>query len=158
MPEPSAPGLRSLRARAELLADLRAFFAARGVLEVETPLLSRSTVTDPALAPIPCGERWLQTSPEYAMKRLLAAGAGPIFQVCKAFRAGEAGRRHNPEFSLLEWYRPGFDLGDLMGEVAELVCEVLGVARVCSWCGRGEQSVDQRGDVARHHQMLDLAG
>lgn len=123
MPDPTPD---RLRARAELLADLRAFFAQRGVLEVETPLLSRSTVTDPALAPIPCGDRWLQTSPEYAMKRLLADGSGPIFQVCKAFRAGEAGPRHNPEFTLLEWYRPGFDLQALMAEVADLVCGVLG--------------------------------
>lgn len=125
MPDPSPSRLQALRARAELLADLRAFFARRGVLEVETPLLSRSTVTDPALAPIPCGDRWLQTSPEYAMKRLLADGSGPIFQVCKAFRGGEAGPRHNPEFTLLEWYRPGYDLRDLMAEVAELVCELL---------------------------------
>lgn len=130
MPDPSPPRLQALRARAELLAHLRTFFAQRGVLEVETPLLSRSTVTDPALAPLKCGDRWLQTSPEYAMKRLLAEGAGPIFQVCKAFRAGEAGPRHNPEFTLLEWYRPGYGLRDLMSEVAELVCEQLGARPV----------------------------
>ena len=93
---------------------------------METPLLSRSTVTDPALQPVRCADRWLQTSPEYAMKRLLAAGSGPIYQVSKAFRAGEAGGRHNPEFTLLEWYRPGFDLEALMREVGELVTAVLG--------------------------------
>jgi lysyl-tRNA synthetase class 2 len=114
-----------LRARADLLFRLRRFFSERGVLEVETPLLCRAPVTDPNIEPLRLGRRFLQTSPEYAMKRLLAAGSGPIYQVCKAFRGGEAGRRHNPEFSLLEWYRPGFDLESLMEEVQELVEAIL---------------------------------
>lgn len=118
-------GRRELAARAVLLNQIRAFFAARDVLEVETPLLCRFTVTDPSLSPIACGERWLQTSPEYAMKRLLATGCGPVYQICKAFRGGEVGTLHNPEFTLLEWYRPDFSLAQLMGEVAELVCGVL---------------------------------
>jgi len=117
---PTAGGA-ALRARAELLASVRTFFRERDVLEVETPLLSLATVTDPNMDPIRCGGRWLQTSPEYAMKRLLAAGSGPIYQVCKAFRGGESGSRHNPEFSMLEWYRPGFELSELMAEVAALV-------------------------------------
>lgn len=115
-----------LHARAEMLASIRSFFSRLGVIEVETPLLCKGTVTDPNIAPIACGDRWLQTSPEYAMKRLLCAGSGPIYQVCKAFRQGESGPRHNPEFSLLEWYRPGFSLRELMSEVAQVVELVLG--------------------------------
>ena len=116
-----------LQARAQLLSDIRQFFSDRDVLEVETPLLCQGTITDPNIAPLASGDRWLQTSPEYAMKRMLAAGSGPIYQVCKAFRASEAGSRHNPEFTLLEWYRPGFTLVDLMQEVESLVGAVLGL-------------------------------
>ena len=125
--------LSRLRARAALLAQVRDFFAQRGVLEVDTPLLCQAGVTDPAIEPLVVtrgqsltGPRFLQTSPEYAMKRLLAAGSGPIFQIARAFRDGEAGSRHNPEFSLLEWYRPDCDYHALMDEVAELVQACLG--------------------------------
>lgn len=132
--QPSA-SLSALKSRASQLAWLRGFFAQRGVLEVETPVLGRHGVTDVNLdgisanaAPVAGapGGGWLQTSPEYHMKRLLAAGSGPIFQVARVFRNGERGSRHNPEFSMLEWYRPGFTDADLMAEVSDLVVGWLG--------------------------------
>lgn len=123
----------TLRARARLLAAIRSFFSDRGVLEVDTPALSSAGNPDPHLDSLrldgereaPEGPRYLHTSPELPMKRLLAAGSGPIFQLCKVFRGGESGRRHNPEFTLLEWYRPGFEVGDLMDEIEALLRVVL---------------------------------
>lgn len=113
-----------------MLARIRAFFAARGVLEVETPMLSPAAATDPHLeslaVPVAGGRRYLHTSPEFPMKRLLAAGSGDIYQICRVFRADEAGRLHNPEFTMLEWYRTGLDHHALMEEVAALVAELLG--------------------------------
>jgi len=138
--------LELLRLRAQMLAGIRQFFADRSVLEVETPLLSHGIGTDPQLEfftteyclspgmecmPEACQEQarrspkrqtlFLQTSPEFAMKRLLAAGSGSIYQISKAFRNGESGRFHNPEFTMLEWYRVGFTLPQLMDEIAELI-------------------------------------
>ncbi len=119
--------------RANLLARIRAFFLKRNVLEVETPLLSQHTVTDPYIDSFKTHYQthqnekiyYLQTSPEYAMKRLLAAGSGAIYQMTKAFRNGEAGSRHNPEFSMLEWYRPQYNHHDLMKEVDVFLQEIL---------------------------------
>lgn len=129
--EPTA-ALSALQARAELLERLRAFFKQRNVLEVDTPLLASAPVTDPAIDAFSVrqAELFLQTSPEYAMKRLIASGSGPIYQICKAFRCGEQGRRHNPEFTMLEWYRPDFTLSALMEEVAALLHSVLGARPV----------------------------
>ncbi len=116
----------TLQARAATLARMRSFFAARGVLEVETPTLSPAAPTDPALDSIAAhverlgGARYLHTSPEFAMKRLLAAGVGDIYQVCRVYRDGEIGRWHQPEFTMLEWYRLGFDDHRLMDEVEAL--------------------------------------
>ncbi|MBL1260094.1 MAG: EF-P lysine aminoacylase GenX [Thiotrichaceae bacterium] len=131
---PTAP-IDNIRLRAALLAKTRQFFAARDVLEVETPLLSVATVSDPHLQSfvtrysgpaLPADTPlYLQTSPEAAMKRLLASGSGSIYQICKAFRDGECGARHNPEFTLLEWYRVGFDHFTLMAEVEALVKALL---------------------------------
>lgn len=122
---PGAP-LDALAARARMLHGIRAFFASRGVLEVETPLLARAASTDVNLQSMRVSDArgevgFLHTSPEFFMKRLLASGSGPIYQVARVFRAGEIGRWHNPEFTMLEWYRPGFDLGQLMDEVEALV-------------------------------------
>ena len=137
----SGPGWRptasldALRLRAVLLGRIRAFFSARDVLEVDTPVLSRAAATDPALqsftsiytgpGPASGATVYLHTSPEFPMKRLLAAGSGSIYQICKVFRDAESGARHNPEFTLLEWYRTGFDHFDLMDEVESLLREVL---------------------------------
>jgi lysyl-tRNA synthetase class 2 len=130
-----AATLEVLKLRARLLERIRAFFSERGVLEVETPILSAAAVTDPMLASLatrytgprfPRGQTfYLHTSPEFPMKRLLAAGSGSIYQVSKVFRDGEAGRWHNPEFTMLEWYRTGFDHHRLMDEVNELVMQLL---------------------------------
>ncbi len=137
--QPSAL-LSALKQRAELLADIRAFFASRDVLEVETPILSSCGNTDPNIdsmrvsaASAGTGSRhdmFLSTSPEYPMKRLLAAGSGSIYQIGKVFRRGEAGRLHNPEFTMLEWYRPGFDYHQLMTEVSELLQHIRVTASV----------------------------
>ncbi|MBV8910054.1 MAG: EF-P lysine aminoacylase GenX [Gammaproteobacteria bacterium] len=122
-----ATSAQRLRARATLLARVREFFAGRGVLEVDTPILVNSPVSDAQLhsaavqLPGLAAPLYLHTSPEYAMKRLLAAESGDIFQICHVVRGAESGRLHNPEFTLIEWYRLGFSLDLLMEEVERLV-------------------------------------
>ena len=151
------------RQRAALLADLRNYFAHRGVIEVETPLLCRAGVSDPALEnfEVPSGQetRFLQTSPEYAMKRLLAAGSGDIFQICKAFRLEEQGVRHNPEYTLLEWYRLGFDHYQLAREVGELVAAVLERPgwQVWSWQGVFQEVLGAGAHCASRDDLEELA-
>ena len=124
-----------LKARADLLRQIRLFFESRQVLEVDTPILSASAGTEPSLQPVTASlengfdqspQFFLQTSPEFAMKRLLAAGSGPIFQIARCFRDGESGRYHNPEFTMLEWYRPGYSMAALMDEAESFIGEVLG--------------------------------
>ena len=124
-----------LAERAALLAATRDFFGARGLLEVETPMLVGAAVTDTHLESVPArvGVRtmYLHTSPEYAMKRLLAAGSGDIWQLCRVARGDERSRLHNPEFTLLEWYRCGWPMAQLVAEVATLLdalCACAGTA------------------------------
>ncbi|NCT66414.1 MAG: EF-P lysine aminoacylase GenX [Rhodanobacteraceae bacterium] len=142
MNEPSAADAarrkRALRLRASLYALIRAFFAERNVLEVETPILSEAGNTEPNIdsfstpfsGHVSAGsrERWLRTSPEHAMKRLLAAGVGDCYELGRVFRNGEAGQRHNPEFTMLEWYRVGWDHRRLMRETCDLVQAALAMA------------------------------
>lgn len=131
--------LEALRQRAEVLQRVRRFFDQRHFFEIETPLLSHDIVVDRYLHPIGIskhevtgvsGDRdkmlWLQTSPEFGMKRVMAAGAEAIYQICKAFRQGESGDRHNPEFTMLEWYRCGDDMERGMDLLSEFIQEILG--------------------------------
>jgi lysyl-tRNA synthetase class 2 len=126
----------ALRQRAHALRISREFFLARNVLEVETPAMVNAPVSDVNLGNVRVqvpghdAPLFLHTSPEYAMKRLLAAGSGDIFQICHVYRGAERGRQHNPEFTMLEWYRLGFSLEDLMREVAELTRGLLGQAQL----------------------------
>jgi elongation factor P--(R)-beta-lysine ligase len=147
---------QALVKRARLVARTRAFFERRGVLEVETPILSPAGVSDPQIeslmtrvAGMP-GRFFLSTSPEFPMKRLLAAGSGDIYQLCKVFRDGERGRWHNPEFTLLEWYRLGFDDAALMTEVDALLGELLAPERPLEAAERASYA-----EVMRRHAGVD---
>lgn len=163
----ASASLANLKLRAATLARIREFFYRREVLEVETPLLATATVTDPhlhsmAVAAVHPGNRgahFLQTSPEFAMKRLLASGSGSIYQLCKAFRAQESGGRHNPEFTMLEWYRVGFDEWQLMDEVEALVRELVpcsAIARL-SYAALFQQHLGIDPHVCDRSDLLALA-
>ncbi len=139
-----------------MLKAARAFFASLGVLEVETPALSAAGVSDPQIETLATqiagvsGRRYLCPSPEYAMKRLLAAGSGDIYQICKVFRDSERGRWHNPEFTMIEWYRVGLDDTALMNEVEALIGELLAPARSLGSAERVSYS-----DALRRHAGVD---
>lgn len=148
--QPSAAA-HALRARAGLLAQTRAFFAQRDVLEVQTPVLSRFAISTPQIDSFEVmpGARYLRTSPELAHKRLLAAGLGDIYELGPVFRVGEQGAHHGCEFTLLEWYRLGFDEHALMTEVAQLLAQC-----VPTVSGAGQRL--RYADALLEHAGLDL--
>ena len=151
--KPSA-SLKNLQQRAYALAKIRRFFSERDVLEVETPLLASSTVPDVYIESIAAEvvegnssrKNFLQTSPEFFMKRLLASGSGSIYQITKAFRQEEKGARHNIEFTLLEWYRLSYSLDQLMTELEQLVQEVLGCGPISRFSYR---------EIFQQHLQID---
>jgi lysyl-tRNA synthetase class 2 len=163
----------ALRLRDQLMRRTRAFFFERGFLEVETPLLSADVVVDRHLDPLSVTlpddprqpgvgrQMWLQTSPEFAMKRLLAAGAEAIYQITRAFRAGEIGPRHNPEFTIVEWYRRGDGLAEgmqLLSDLAEALLE-LGAAERLSYAAAFERhaGIDPHRATSRELEALARA-
>lgn len=158
-----------LARRASLHAFVRAFFGARNVLEVETPVLSAAGNTDPNIQSfctqftghVDAGprERWMRTSPEFPLKRLLAAGSGDIYELGRVFRNGEAGGRHNPEFCMLEWYRVGWDHRRLMAETIALVEAALAMtgARAEVWIeGYRQLFIDELGIDPAHAPIEQL--
>lgn len=137
--------IENLKNRARILQQIRAFFLERSVLEVDTPALSYAAISEPNIESFQLTDSsdrlYLHTSPELPMKRLLAAGSGSIYQIAKVFRQGEAGRNHNPEFTLLEWYRVGWDYRALMDEIVALVTAIIGTERLSKppeWLSYGD--------------------
>lgn len=159
--------LHNLKRRAELLNLTRRFFSQRDVLEVETPLACAHTVTEPNIESFsfPAGDtqRYLQTSPEYAMKRLLADGAPDIFQICKSFRVGEQGAAHNPEFTMIEWYRRGYCLQQIMQETVDLITALLTKndtpinVEYISYCDLTEKVLGVTLDLLTENEIKNLA-
>jgi len=143
--------LDALRFRAAGMRSIREFFHERGVLEVETPLLAPAGTVDlwidsfEVRSTLRREPLWLSTSPEFHMKRLLCAGSGPIWQMCKAFRDEGAGRLHNPEFTILEWYRPGWDLRALCREVEDLARAVAPDLPPARWLSYREAFLERAG-------------
>jgi elongation factor P--(R)-beta-lysine ligase len=146
---PSA-GVPAAKQRAALLARVRSWFESEGVLAVDTPALGAAPVTDPNIASLAVGPNaWLQSSPEYYMKRLLAAGYPDIYSIARVFRDGETGRRHLREFTLIEWYRRDFDLGAIINDALALIAHVHGSA-----FHRPPEVIDYR-DAFRRHAGVD---
>lgn len=154
---PSA-SIDNLKARADLNKQLRGFFEQQNVMEVETPNLASCGVTDPYIECVQTTladrQYYFQSSPEYAMKRLLAAGSGDIYSLSKVYRSGENGRRHNVEFTLLEWYRLGLDDRELMAEVARLVGSLIPKLEVHSFSY--QQLFERYLDVNPHQAELSI--
>ena len=163
-----------IKLRATTLKLIRNYFEQREVLEVDTPILSASTVPDPFIESfqtryIPLTQKmstdhyYLHTSPEFPMKRLLAAGSGSIYQISKVFRQGESGQRHNPEFTLLEWYRDGWNHHQLMAEIDELLSLLLRphlkLAETCfiSYKAAFEQKLGINPHCASHQELVDCS-
>jgi lysyl-tRNA synthetase class 2 len=149
MPSTSA---ELVRLRGRVLRDIRGWFWERDVTEVDTPALSSGAATDPNITSFAVrnGDTlyYLQTSPEFPMKRLLAAGSGDIYQVCHVFREGEAGTRHNPEFTMLEWYRVGLDMHGMMDDVESLI------GAICA----GRRRVGRSVRITYRQLMTDVTG
>lgn len=153
-----------LNCRARLLAGFRDWFRQREILEVETPILGRAAVCDPhihSLSALIGGERfYLHTSPEFAMKRLLASGSGSIYQIGKVFRNDEQSRLHNPEFTMIEWYQIGLDYHALMGEIVELLTNLLKIERITALTYQQafQQTVGIDPLAASYSELTALAG
>lgn len=139
---------QTLQERARIIQSIRAFFIASGFLEVETPARIPVNAPEPHIDALPSGDWQLQTSPELAMKRLLAAGYGPIFQLCRVWRGGERGRLHLPEFTLLEWYRPHADYHLLMEDCIALLTDL--------WPGGTLRWQDRDNNLARPWEALTV--